>query len=129
MVVTGSGTGIGRGIAVEMASQGAGVVLHYLRGSEGALSAVEEIAEAGGKATAFPADFREMTPRKELADKGLDFLGGCDVLVNNQEPAMGVDFDWEDNTKVVPVGFCAEPKDIVELTIFLASGESRYILG
>ena len=83
VVVTGSGTGIGRGIALEMARQGADVVLHYSRSSEGALSAVEEITKAGGKAIAFSADFREIDPLKELANKALDFLGGCDVLVNN----------------------------------------------
>ncbi len=57
VVVTGSGTGIGRGIALGMARQGAEVVLHYSRSAEGASSAVDEITKAGGKAVAYPADF------------------------------------------------------------------------
>ena len=56
VVVTGSGTGVGRGIALEMAREGADVVLHYSRSADGAVSAVDEITKAGGKAVAFQAD-------------------------------------------------------------------------
>ena len=44
VLVTGSGTGIGRGIALEFARVGAAVALHYGRDREGAESAVEEIS-------------------------------------------------------------------------------------
>ena len=53
VVVTGSGTGLGRGIALSMAGEGADVVLHYSRSAEGANSAAEEITSSGGKAIVF----------------------------------------------------------------------------
>ncbi len=82
MLVTGAGTGIGRGIALEFAKQGAAVALHYYN-EAGAQIAVDEINAAGGKAEAFQADLREIEQGRTLADQALDFLGGIDVLVNN----------------------------------------------
>jgi NAD(P)-dependent dehydrogenase (short-subunit alcohol dehydrogenase family) len=81
--VTGSGTGIGRGIAVEFARAGADVVLHYSSSSEGADSAVEEIVELGRRAKAIKADFRKIAAVKDAAKEASDFLGGVDVLINN----------------------------------------------
>ena len=46
-LVTGSGTGIGREIALEFARQGADVVLHYAHSGSGAESAAEEIRSLG----------------------------------------------------------------------------------
>jgi NAD(P)-dependent dehydrogenase (short-subunit alcohol dehydrogenase family) len=82
-LVTGSGTGIGREIALEFARQGADVVLHYAHSSAGAESAVKEILAMGRKATALPADFDRVDEVLQLADKALAFLGRIDCLVNN----------------------------------------------
>ena len=54
-LITGAGTGIGRGIAMEFAEEGATVVLHYAHSSTGADSAVSEIRAFGGKAKAIKA--------------------------------------------------------------------------
>jgi len=83
VIVTGSGTGIGRGMALEFARHGADVALHYCHSGDGAFSAVEEIRKAGGKAEAFKADFNNVDEVRELPLKAVDFLGGLDVLVNN----------------------------------------------
>jgi NAD(P)-dependent dehydrogenase (short-subunit alcohol dehydrogenase family) len=83
VLVTGSGTGIGREIALEFARQGAAVVLHYSRSSAGADSAVREIKKAGGKAKAFRADFTSVAAVRELGRQAVKFLGGLDVLINN----------------------------------------------
>ncbi len=56
VLITGSGTGIGREVALEIARQGATVVLHYAHSADGAVSVVEEIRSAGGKVTAIKAD-------------------------------------------------------------------------
>jgi len=60
VLVTGSGTGIGREVALEFARQGADVVLHYAHSDVGAKSAVEEIHKIGRKATAFKANFEKV---------------------------------------------------------------------
>ena len=83
MLVTGAGTGIGRGVALEFAAEGASVVLHYSRSSDGADSAVAEITAGGGTARAIQADFQDNDAITSLADEAIDFLGGLDVLINN----------------------------------------------
>jgi NAD(P)-dependent dehydrogenase (short-subunit alcohol dehydrogenase family) len=93
VLVTGAGTGIGRGVAMEFAREGADVVLHYSRSDAGARSAVEEIRKAGGKAEAYHADFTDMKQVRELADKAIAFLGGLDVLVNNSGITMNRQFE------------------------------------
>ncbi len=82
-LVTGSGTGIGREIALEFAREGADVVLHYVYEEKGAHSAVEEIQAMGRRATAFRANFESTDEAVELAEKALNFQDRIDCLVNN----------------------------------------------
>jgi NAD(P)-dependent dehydrogenase (short-subunit alcohol dehydrogenase family) len=82
-LVTGSGTGIGREIALEFARQGADVVLHYAHAVAGAESAVAEIQAMGRKAAVFKADFDDVKEVVKLGDQALQFLGRVDCLVNN----------------------------------------------
>lgn len=82
-LVTGSGTGIGREIALEFARQGADVVLHYSHSKAGAEEAVHEIESMGRRAAFFKADFDSVSEAVGLADQAIDFLGGIDCLVNN----------------------------------------------
>jgi len=51
------------------------------------------------------------------------------VRVENQEKALGDQFNWEEETNGIPAGFCGEPRDIAHLAIFLASEEARFIVG
>ena len=92
VLVTGAGTGIGRGIALEFAKEGAAVALHYSHSAVGAQSAVEEIVDAGGKAKAFQADFNEVEEAQKLGTAAIEFLGGLDVLVNNAGITMNASF-------------------------------------
>jgi NAD(P)-dependent dehydrogenase (short-subunit alcohol dehydrogenase family) len=82
-LVTGSGTGLGREIALEFARQGADVALHYSHSDSGAKSAVDEIKSMGRKSAAFKADFVDIDEAVRLGDQAVDFLGGIDCLVNN----------------------------------------------
>ncbi len=82
-LVTGSGTGIGREIALEFAREGADVVLHYSHSASGAGTAVEEIQAMGRRAAAFKANFDSVDEAVGLATQALSFLGGIDCLVNN----------------------------------------------
>ena len=83
VLVTGSGTGIGRGVALEFAREGAAVVLHYSHSSTGAESALKEILDSGGKAKAVQADFNKVEEAQRLGKEAVEFLGGLDVLINN----------------------------------------------
>jgi len=82
-LVTGSGTGIGREVAIEFARQGADVVLHYAHSEGGTKSAVEEIQAMGRRAAAFKADFDSVDDVTKVAGEAIRFLGGVDCLVNN----------------------------------------------
>jgi NAD(P)-dependent dehydrogenase (short-subunit alcohol dehydrogenase family) len=82
-LVTGSGTGIGREIALEFARQGADVVLHYAHAVAGAESAVAEIQAMGRKAAVFKADFDSVDEVRQLAENAIGFLGQVDCLINN----------------------------------------------
>ena len=82
-LVTGSGTGIGREIALEFAREGADVVLHYAHSSGGAGAAVEEIRAMGRRAEVFKANFDDVDEVIQLGNKAIEFLGRVDCLVNN----------------------------------------------
>jgi NAD(P)-dependent dehydrogenase (short-subunit alcohol dehydrogenase family) len=82
-IITGSGTGIGREVALEFARQGADVVLHYAHAEAGAGSAADEIRAMGRQAAVFQADFDRVDEVFQLADRAIAFLGQIDCLVNN----------------------------------------------
>jgi len=78
-----TGAGIGREVALELARQGANVVVHYSHSAEGAISAVDEIRALGRRAAAIAADFARPDEVVVLGQKAVEFLGGVDCLVNN----------------------------------------------
>ncbi len=81
-IVTGSGRGIGEGIARVFAREGANVVVMG-RGA-GDLSRVrEEITAAGGTAIAVEADVTDSASLDEVVARTLATFGGLDILVNN----------------------------------------------
>ncbi len=230
VLVTGAGTGIGRGVGLEFAQAGADVVFHYSRSAAGAEAAIEQVQQAGGRATAIQADLQQVEEARRLADESVEFLGGLDVLINNagitstesfetvspetydeifnvnlramyfltqqllpalqedsgsvvnissihayaampehalyaatkgaivaftrtlalelirkhvrvngiapgwilvekHQDAMPPDFDMPEAERTIPTGFIGEPRDVARLAIFLASEESRYLVG
>ena len=92
VLVTGAGTGLGRGIALDFAREGAAVAIHYAHSDEGARSAVDEIRAGGGRAEAFQADLNIIEEVQGLASRALEFLEGADVLVNNSGITMNKPF-------------------------------------
>jgi NAD(P)-dependent dehydrogenase (short-subunit alcohol dehydrogenase family) len=90
-IVTGAGRGIGRAHALELARQGAKVVVNDLGTSgsgEGAASevaheVVAEIEALGGEAVANGADVADFEQAAAMVQQAIDAFGGLDVLVNN----------------------------------------------
>lgn len=93
ILVTGSGTGIGRGVALELARRGADLALHYFNEVEGAQSVLTEIQPLGRRAEIFSADFNRIEDVRNLAQQAIAFLGGLDALVNNAGITMNRPFD------------------------------------
>jgi len=124
VLVTGSGTGIGREVALEFAREGAAVALHYAHSAEGAMSAVEEIRRGGGKATAIRADLNHVEEARRLAKEAVEFLGGLDVLVNNAGITMNLPFE-----KVAPEQFDTLYRVNVRAQFFLTQAALPAMLG
>ena len=82
-VVTGSSRGLGRAIAVKLASLGAKVVVNYCRNREASEETLRLIEQAGGEAIAFQADVSVYDEAQGLVKRALDHFGRLDILVNN----------------------------------------------
>jgi glucose 1-dehydrogenase/3-oxoacyl-[acyl-carrier protein] reductase len=81
-LITGGASGIGRGIALRLSADGASVAVLDMN-AEAAVTVVEEIEAAGGKAVAVTADVRNRTAVRAAVSDAAAALGGLDYLVNN----------------------------------------------
>ena len=82
-LVTGAGRGIGKAIALKLASLGATVVVNYSGSKEKAEETVAEIVAAGGSAEAMQCDVSDFKACEELAKAVVAKYGRLDILVNN----------------------------------------------
>lgn len=82
-IVTGASRGIGRAIALALASEGARVVVNYASSSTAADAVVTEIKAMGSEAIALQADVSQADQVDALIKAALDQWGRIDVLVNN----------------------------------------------
>jgi 3-oxoacyl-[acyl-carrier protein] reductase len=82
-LVTGASRGIGRAIALELASKGAKVAVNYAGSEQKAKEVVEEIRQAGGEAFAIQANVSKDEEVKEMIKSVIDTFGSLDILVNN----------------------------------------------
>jgi len=92
VLVTGAGIGIGRGIALAFAREGATVAVHYSSSAASAEAVVKAILDGGGKAAAFQADFSRVEALQSMAREAVAFLGGLDVVVNSAGITMNRPF-------------------------------------
>jgi 3-oxoacyl-[acyl-carrier protein] reductase len=82
-LVTGGSRGIGRAVAIQLAREGACVVVGYVSSEERASAVVAEIIDEGGEAEAFRADVSDEEAVKELVRFVARRHGRIDVLVAN----------------------------------------------
>jgi 3-oxoacyl-[acyl-carrier protein] reductase len=81
-IVTGSSSGLGKAIALELSAEGGAVVVNS-RSRTRAEPVASAIAARGGRAIAVAADVRDQTQVAALVRAAVDELGGLDILVNN----------------------------------------------
>ena len=84
-LVTGSSSGIGAGVAIAFANEGASVAINYpdLSQQVNAIKVLTEIEQAGGNAIAIQADVSVEEEASRLVSETMEKLGGIDILVNN----------------------------------------------
>lgn len=82
-IVTGSGQGIGRAIALKLAEAGATVVINDVGDSAPAEGVAEEIRKMGGESLVILADVSQSTEVASLVDTAIEKYGKVDILVNN----------------------------------------------
>ena len=81
-IVTGGGTGIGKGIALEMARVGANIVA-CARNVERIEKTAEEVKVIGRRSMALQCDVRDPDQIESVVDRTLQEFGRIDILVNN----------------------------------------------
>ena len=113
-IVTGAGRGIGRHHALELAREGAKVIVNDLGGAADgsgtdtipAQAVADEITAAGGTALANTADISDWSGAQSLIDQAIEEFGGLDVLVNNagilrdRTIASMTEAEWDDVIRV-----------------------------
>lgn len=82
-LVTGASRGIGRAIALELAKEGADIVVNYAGNKERAEEVVKEIEEMGRKAISIQADVSDETSVKKMIKDTIKEFNRLDILVNN----------------------------------------------
>ncbi len=82
-IVTGGGTGMGRGICELFGQEGAKVVVNYRASKEESESVAEAITAAGGEAIAYQADHVDESQVKAMISDVEQRWGRLDILVNN----------------------------------------------
>lgn len=113
-VVTGAGSGIGRGIAIGLAEVGATVVM--LDREEASLSTLDEIKSRGGQARFLRCDVTDDDSVGKAAAGSLEALGPASILVNNAGTLRAGSLDtlslsdWQENLSLNLTGYfrCAQ---------------------
>ena len=115
-VITGSGRGIGRGIALALAQQGCNIAINFFRNRIPAEETAAAIAAFGAKATVTKAHVGREEDIKQLVDDAAQHFGGVDIFVGNaasgvQKPLLAIDakaWDWTLNINARSILFGAQ---------------------
>ena len=100
--ITGASRGIGKAIALKLASHGANIIIAAKSVEENPklggtiFSAAKEIEAAGGKALAIQCDIRNEEQIQDAITKGVEAFGGIDILINN---ASAISLTTTENTE------------------------------
>lgn len=93
VIITGAARRIGKALALDFASQGWGVAVHYNQSSADAQELASQIIATGGKAIAIQADLTDVTTLGKLVEDARDTLGPITTLINNASLFVPDDLD------------------------------------
>jgi NAD(P)-dependent dehydrogenase (short-subunit alcohol dehydrogenase family) len=106
-IVTGSGRGIGEGIALVLAREGANIVINDRTLSKDAEGVVKKIISSGGKAIAVAADVSKKADVTAMVAEAVKQFGAIDILVNNAgiegHPCLTKDLSEEQWDRIISV--------------------------
>lgn len=94
VLVTGSGRGIGRAIAVKFAQEGASVIVNDLHDDDNSKETMSQLAAIGAPAKFMQADISQVANVQQLAKQSIAAFGQLDILVNNAGVEIRAPF-WE----------------------------------
>jgi glucose 1-dehydrogenase len=98
-LITGSGTGIGKGIAIELARRGAKVAIHYNLSDAGANDTQQQINAFGGQSIIVQANVAFKHEIERMVKQVVEHYGGIDILVNNAALQLNYDFfDYDEQS-------------------------------
>lgn len=110
-LVTGSSSGIGKGVALALARAGAEVVVNYASGEAAALALVAQIEQEGSRAIAVRADVSREDDVEQMFASAIEQLGTLDIVVNNaglQKDARFHEMTLEAWNKVIGVNLTGQ---------------------
>ncbi|UII20365.1 glucose 1-dehydrogenase [Fulvivirga ligni] len=105
-IITGSSSGIGQGIAIEMAKEGANICINYLSSEEGAEETQEEIEKVGGKSIIVQADTSKPKEVSNMFEQTIKAFGTVDIVVSNagvQKDASFLDMSIDDWKSLIDI--------------------------
>jgi len=82
-IVTGGNTGIGKAIVLELAKQGANLVIDYIAHPEATEALEQQVAALGDQAIGVDADVGKVADLENLIDRTVGKFGRLDIMVNN----------------------------------------------
>ncbi len=82
-LVTGASKGIGRGIALGMAKEGANVVINYCSDKKGAIQVAEKVEKMGRKALVYRTDVSVSSEVNKMVETAIKLFGKINILINN----------------------------------------------
>lgn len=105
-LITGASRGIGKGTAIEMAKEGASVIIIYKEDLKGAEEVRDYIRKTGGFAECFKMDVSSYNECSDVLKKVIDRFGRIDILVNNagiSKTGLFIDMKEEEWNEIINV--------------------------
>lgn len=105
-IVTGAGTGIGQGIALALAKEGAAVTVDYVGKASIAQDSLDKIKAMGGRGLGVDADISNPKDVDSLIQQTVQAFGKLDIFINNagiEKKFAFVDFPLEEWNKIIAV--------------------------